>query len=747
MSVPKKPVTKSAPDGTPGPEAARLEELLATSPSPFSDSVLQNAFHETPDVPEIHARARKACLDHVRAAREEGKTALQVVTGDAGDGKTHLVAWLRRQSVDGFRKGTATGRYALTVIPPLRSVSRVSHHVLQEVVRQLSTRLPGEVHVDDATDTPIEILIWRALLAIAKTIHDDRTSHPELRSRLEAVVTTNPDKFLSSCVNQLKEAWRTIGGAFVDTALKLPSLDLDREVFRVVARFPDGDEPERTAIVDWLGGASLPSERLDALGTALVLDDEAGATRGLHTLLALARLARTPIAIAFDQIEGTQRLGDDAMSAFLGTVAELYNAAPGTVLLVFSQSQIWPELKKNAPQFVQDRLNDSPVVHLHGLTPDEALALVATRMRHFWGSMEKGPADTLFPLTNERILFHVKRANLRTPRTVVRYFQALLRAPAASRDSFAGPHEVAPKELVRKKLAAFVEEARTSQPRAADARAALSQSVVTDLLVQAARTRRDVAGAKVEAVRSKRLSKTGISGVELVVRRGDTSKRVYIEGSNSQNGKSAASTLARFASVLEANGADHAVLLRDASLPLPPAARKALLELTPRGALLRVEEGEIVELSAIEALLNAAAAGDIGQNVDRKTALDLAVECGMAAALGLEQKLVEVVLAGESANAKGAEKAIAGEPTEASADAAPTSLDAVAVATNGAAILQHLRNVRAFDPAAHLARALGLSLEAVDAALRELEKKKLVDVVSDRNRAPVALLRPEALSP
>ncbi len=734
MSTPKKPAAAS-----PKHDANRFEELLATLPSPFSDSVLQNAFHETPDVPTIHAKAREACLVHVRAAREQGKTAIQVVTGDPGEGKTHLIAWLRRQSVDGWRKGTQTGRYALTVIPPLRSISRVAHHVLQEVVRQLSTRLPGMLHVDDATDTPIEILIWRALLAIAKTIHDDRSSPLDLRQRLEAVVTTNPDRFLSSCVSQLREAWKTIGGPFVDTALRLPKLDLDREVFRVVARFPEGDEPERTAIVDWLGGASLPTDRLDALGTSLVLDDESGATRGLTTLLALARLSATPVAIAFDQIEGTARLGDEAVAAFLGTIAELYNSATGTVLLVFCQTQLWPELRKNAQEFVQDRLDDSPTVHLHALTPEEAYAIVALRMRHFWASVPDGPEDTLYPLTRESILGHVTRGNLRTPRQVVRYFQGLLREAPDVRNRYVAPGVVAPKELVKRKLASFVEEARAEKPRPADARAALTQSVMADVLAQASRNKRTVGGATVEAVRSKRLSKTGIAGVEVVVRRGAEQKRVYVEGSNSQNGKSAASTVKRLSDALETNEADHAVLLRDANLPLPPAARKAMVELTARGALLRVEEGEVVELSAIEALLNAAAAGDIP--VDRKTALDLAVECGLAAALGLEQRFVEAIFGPP-------EKASASTRAEADAPAdAPPSLDPALVEKNGQAILKHLRHVRAFDPAAQLSRALHLSLEAVDAALHDLEKKKLVDVVSDRNRAPVALLRPEALLP
>src|SRR5690606_8382031 len=187
----------------------------------------------------IHADARGRCLSLIREARDRGRTSLQVITGEAGDGKTHLIAWLRRQSEEAWRKNTESGRFALTVIPPLRSVTRVRHHVLQEVVRQLSFRLPGDVHIDERTDTPIEIVIWRSLLAIAKILADDKSTPPALKSRLEDISATNPERYLSSCVEHLKQAWPTIGRAFVDTALRNHRLaQLDREVFRVLARFP-----------------------------------------------------------------------------------------------------------------------------------------------------------------------------------------------------------------------------------------------------------------------------------------------------------------------------------------------------------------------------------------------------------------------------------------------------------------------------------------------------------------------------
>ncbi|GEM_PF-568089 len=723
----------------------RLEAHLASSPSPFSDAVLPNAFHETPDVPSIHADARARCLSLIREARERGRTSLQVITGEAGDGKTHLIAWLRRQSEDAWRKNTDSGRFALTVIPPLRSVTRVRHHVLQEVVRQLSFRLPGDVHIDERTDTPIEIVIWRSLLAIAKILADDKSTPPALKSRLEDISATNPERYLSSCVEHLKQAWPTIGRAFVDTALRNHRLaQLDREVFRVLARFPEGEEPERTAIVDWLGGASLSTERLQELDTNLVLDEEAEATRGLRTLLALAQLASTPIALAFDQIEGTARLGDDAVKAFLETIAELYNDCPSTVLLVFCQAQLWPDLRQAAPNHVRDRLDDMAPVTLKALTPKEAVLLVEARMRHFWQGVVDGPEDPLFPFHREQVEAIVVRENLRTPRAVVKYFQALLREPPERRENFV-PHVVRPADQVRRKLDALLEEERRTA-RPPDMRAALAQSVLHDLMVHAAKSGRRVNGTLVREVETYRPRKTTCSeGIRVTLEREGEKKRVYVESSNKQHGKSVASTVKRLADVLREDKADVAVLLREEAFPLTPAAKKAILELTPRGVLLRLSEGEIPSLAAIEALLNAAAAGDVP--VDRATALDLAVE-HIDSSFDLGERLVACAFpdasSNEGASAKGATASLSG-PEPLSDDAGVPSLDPNALEEQARAVLTHLRTVRAFEPAAHLASALDMSVETIHEVLRRLEAKKLIDLVDDRNRSRVVLLRPEGV--
>lgn len=721
----------------------QLEELLASSPSPFSDAVLPNAFRETPDVPQIHRVARERCLALVNDARTTNRTSLQVILGDAGEGKTHLIAWLRRQSEEGWRKETATGRFALTVVPPLRSLARARHHILQEVVRQLAIRLPDNVHVDAATDTPVEIIVWRALLAIGRLLVKDKSAPADLRARLEEVTSVNPDRYLSLCVEQLRDAWKLVGKSFVDAALRLPELQtVDREVFRTVARFPEGDEPERTAIVDWLGGAGLSADRLEALGTSMVLDDESEAARGLTTLLCLSQLAGTPVALAFDQIEGIARLGSDAVNEFFGTITELYNEAPGTVLLVFCQTQLWPGLRSEAALHVRDRLDDTPALPLKALTPEEAFLLVETRMQHFWHGVSGAPRDVLYPFTKERIQSDIERVPLRTPRAVVKHFHALLREPPERRGSFVAAAPTPPAALVKRKLEGLLEEER-STTRPPDSRAALVQSVARDVLQQASTSNREVEGVLVEEVVMLRPRKTtAAEGMRITLRRGGVKRRIYVETSNSRHGKSAAATVKRLSDVVTADQADIALLVREESFPLPPAAGKALVEMTTRGALLRLKEGEIAPLAAIEALLNAAAAGDLP--VDRKTALEIAIEH-----LGSKVDLIPAITRAAFPRViDGASMQPTSERTLPLATTAKgPALDAQTLARYVAMVLEHLRTQRAFEPATQLASQLGMSVEKLSAALVELRGRGLVDVVADRNRAEIVLLRPEGLAP
>src|SRR5712691_8201170 len=96
-----------------------MEELARAAHNPFQGSVLRNGF-EPPawDVPEIHAGERGRLRALIEEVRRTGSLAIQVVTGEPGDGKTHLLATLRDEAEKAWlRPGS---ELAMVPIDPVR---------------------------------------------------------------------------------------------------------------------------------------------------------------------------------------------------------------------------------------------------------------------------------------------------------------------------------------------------------------------------------------------------------------------------------------------------------------------------------------------------------------------------------------------------------------------------------------------------------------------------------------------------
>lgn len=703
-------------NATPTP-AAELDALLASSPSPFSDAVLPNAFRDTPDVPIIHRTVRDHLLALIARTRAEAAPAIQAVTGDPGEGKTHLLAWLRRTSEESFRRPD-DAKFALAPIAPLRSLDRPFHHVLQEAVWRLAATLPQTIHTDTATDSPIEIILWRALLNVARALVAAPWVEEPLATWLKELPSLRPEKYfkyLAAFATEATEAWPRIEDAFVDAALRLPELrEADREIFRVIAGFPR--QELRADLVEWLGGAALSPDRLSRLGAGISLDAEAEAWRGLRMLLLLATIAKLPLVLAFDQIEGTERLGDEAVAGFLGALAEIYNEGHSVVLLVFCQTHLWPKLRDLAQLPVRDRLEASPVLHLKALTPEEALALVEKRLEHFWNGVGATPPSPLYPFTTEQVLAQIRGANLRSPRNILRYFQHLARDPGATPPP--PPPPPSPLEIVRRKLDSLREEERRTPPRAPEARAGIAQGMVREVLMSAAASQRALGAVSVDRVSQVQVRKQAMAGTQAVVRRGSGVRRVYLEVSNSAHGKSASATAKRLEGAIQNDIADRALLLRESAFPLPPSARDILAELTPRGAILWLRDDDIAPLIALEGLLNAAAAGDIP--VAKDVALDSAISV-----LGEELSLVARIA------------------SAAFDDDAPEEPTRAADEETLFRVREYLRTQRAIEALPRLADRVGAKVLEVHAAVQELLRTGIVDIIADRNRVPVVLLRPE----
>src|SRR5207237_1920421 len=120
---------------------SEMEALARAQKNPFLGSVLRNGF-EAPlnDVPEIHRAQRDALRHAVEDLRRTGELGLQVVTGEPGDGKTHLLATLRAEAEASWLR---PGREQVMVpIEPLRDPDAPFGHILRCLFLGLMRVLP-----------------------------------------------------------------------------------------------------------------------------------------------------------------------------------------------------------------------------------------------------------------------------------------------------------------------------------------------------------------------------------------------------------------------------------------------------------------------------------------------------------------------------------------------------------------------------------------------------------------------------
>ena len=107
----------------------------------------------------------------------------------------------------------------------------------------------------------------------------------------------------------------------------------------------------RPDILEWLAGASIPPERRELLGSRLALDEEDGAWRALQALLHLGQVAGVSrwCSRSIRSRAPSGWVKTRLAVRFLGALGEIYNGGGAALLLVFCQTQIWPEASETAP--------------------------------------------------------------------------------------------------------------------------------------------------------------------------------------------------------------------------------------------------------------------------------------------------------------------------------------------------------------------------------------------------------------
>ncbi len=653
---------------------AELEKLALAQSNPFLDSVLRNGFEQPlSDVPEIHAGVRQRLRGLVEDVRRTGELRLQVVTGEPGDGKTHLLATLRAEAEESWLKPGA--ERAMVPIEPVRDPDAPFTHMLRALVAGLSRPLAKEP--PEGPSAPIEFILWRILTRAVRSVAGSGELAEVNR------LLPEPEGHPGLVAAWLRAHWSRVEPALLRGLHKLPSPEhVDADVWTVLCRFPREDLSH--LVLRWLGGHSLAEDDLAKLGVREPLDGEDRAYLALSTLL---HLSDVPIALGFDQLEGIARLGEDAVSLFLQALADqLYSGGGRALVVLFCQADVWQGFQRAARRQVQDRLAQGPALHLAPMSPELGEKLVAKRLDGMWKGLGQTPPHATFPFPEGFVRRAIADNGLRGPRRVLSWFANLGLTSSPPQRIEVKAKE--PRQVARDAYTRIQEEVAHEKDRSPDELASVAQGAMATILGHAAGS--PLAGTQVVRAGRSAVGKSRIAGVEAKLAREGKELTVYAEASNSQNGKSAASTIKRFKDALKK--ADRVLLLRDEKLALPPKARQDLAELGPRAATVRLASEDAASFAAIERLLNQAAARDI--DVPPEVAAAVVLE-EIAPKLDVVRRFLDAAFASEQAQ----------QPTDAEAT-----------------VLAALNRPPFVASEAQLAKAHGVAADEIARASDELER-------------------------
>lgn len=373
-------------DATPAPEPMDLEGFFrrVASVNPFTDNRITGPSARAVDVADIHQGAFERLTDLAREAHEGRRGLGAMLRGEAGIGKSHLLARLEHWA--------AQDEHACFVY--LHNLQAAPEHLPRSLLRAVISilTLGRRRHL---VGTPLFHLAHGGVL---EAVHYDRRYYS----------WDYLDQAYATFLDQL--ALPGSGG---------PAL-LDRTPYEVLFRFfrsaceaRKGREDGRTAelAVRWLSGEALdPDEArlLDLPGgrqrdEPVALEDNQQVKQVLVCLARLSAGRGRPLVLAFDQVDN---LDADQMAALARFLEALLDSAPN--LLVVTAGIKATLLRWHEQGVIQssawDRLAHFPI-DLQRLTAAQALEIVRGRVDDFLAPFagvesvrRRRVDDPLFPL-------------------------------------------------------------------------------------------------------------------------------------------------------------------------------------------------------------------------------------------------------------------------------------------------------------------------------------------------------------
>ena len=345
--------------------------------NPFADNAAANPWSRAfPDILSINRKPFEDIARLISAKADNPDQPLAgLILGEAGMGKTHLL----RRILDHCRNSEPTALFVF--VKPLFDPNRPLHHLLQEIVLNLSRQTGGEHSFSQFERLVAEIIRDYVRHRVTNFPVDDTPNNRRFLKQFESDVFhifTNGKKVRAGSMAIIeKEAVNYIHSQVPET---------NKVFLNVIFQYKT---PEKRGLVrDWIKGGTLDDEDCEILGVKSRADKskEALEEEAREMLLSLGVLFRRyglPMVVCFDQLDNL--VAPELIAGFASMIHLLVNDVSNILPLAFIRADSWNErFRRHSDRAFSDRL-ESNKMPLSNCTREQALELVAARL------------DTIFP--------------------------------------------------------------------------------------------------------------------------------------------------------------------------------------------------------------------------------------------------------------------------------------------------------------------------------------------------------------
>jgi hypothetical protein len=331
------------------------DAIILGKVNPFRSTSVGDPWQtEVIDVPEINLKATRVVLETLDEVRSTGRSGMCMILGDAGVGKTHILARLRRIAEE--------KDYLFISVRPLGDLQRIYSHILQEIM--ISLRKKGEG--DDYS--PLERFIGEI---VSRALGDGLPENPVAQALAQSfdqdpmkIFKFKPEKFYSTNLRKLAINY-----------LASTHPDVDIQFLEVL--FHTLNPTIKPTAFKWLSGIQISETDLERLGIPNSIDSE---NRALMIIQTISTLAKKPILLSFDQLESIyiRFKRDNGIQLLFDSLTNLYNQCRHLLVLAMVQSVVWNEsIVNEVPEYARQRIDY--ITSLERLTSETAVLLAKAR--------------------------------------------------------------------------------------------------------------------------------------------------------------------------------------------------------------------------------------------------------------------------------------------------------------------------------------------------------------------------------